>query len=55
MVLSAVILAVLGMLLALLILRRQPDVSRETPAPPPRDPVAEEVGRWMHEWERGRA
>jgi hypothetical protein len=53
--LTVAILAALAALLALLIWCREPPVPRESPPPPPRDPVAEEVARWMHQWERGRA
>jgi hypothetical protein len=54
--LSIAILAALGVLLALLLLTRQPVDSRESsPGPPPRDPIAEEVDKWAHDWERGRA
>jgi hypothetical protein len=53
--LPTAILAALGLLLALLLLARRPQVSRESDPPPPRDPIVETVEKWAHDWERGRA
>ena len=53
-IVSALILCMLALFLWGLALTRQalPDAPA---APPPRDPVAEEIDKMMHDWDRGRA
>ena len=36
-------------------LTRQPAPEVASPAAPPRDPIKDEVSKWMHDWDRGRA
>ena len=52
-IVSALILWLLILIAAGLWLIADPDP--DPPQPPPRDPVAELVDKWAHDWERGRA